>query len=311
MYKLNNQLVSVIMSTYKETDQQLIASIESILNQTYQDLEFIIILDNPGNEYISKIIESYCKLDHRIIFIRNKTNIGLTDSLNKALKIAKGTYIARMDADDIAYLERIEKQVKYMNEHDTDILGTDIGWIDEDGQVIYDKMGVPAGTRRLNKLLKISNCVAHPTWMVKKEVYQELQGYRDIPMSEDYDFLLRGLKRGYKIDNIGEVLLNYRMTQGSISRGNALKQFLVSRYLQNHIETLELITKEDILKEIEKQCSSEKETRFSDSSYKMNVALTQIYHKRYMNALVNLIQSFLNSSDFRKKVLRLVWCRFS
>lgn len=311
MYKLNNQLVSVIMSTYKETDQQLIASIESILNQTYQDLEFIIILDNPGNKYISKIIESYCKLDHRIIFIRNKTNIGLTDSLNKALKIAKGTYIARMDADDIAYLERIEKQVEYMNEHDTDILGTDIGWIDEDGQVIYDKMGVPAGTRRLNKLLKISNCVAHPTWMVKKEVYQELQGYRDIPMSEDYDFLLRGLKRGYKIDNIGEVLLNYRMTQGSISRSNALKQFLVSRYLQNHIETLELITKEDILKEIEKQCSSEKEKRFSDSSYKMNVALTQIYHKRYMNALVNLVQSFLNSSDFRKKVLRLVWCRFS
>ena len=110
-------LVSVIMSTYKEEEIFLRQAIESILDQTYKDFEYIIILDNPDNDLHIKIIEEYTNIDKRIKFYINKKNIGLTASLNKGLELAKGIYICRMDADDISISNRIENQKKYLEEN--------------------------------------------------------------------------------------------------------------------------------------------------------------------------------------------------
>lgn len=106
--------VSVLMSVYNEPEEWLCEAIDSILNQSFSDFEFIIINDNPRRVEHRQVLEDYRNKDSRIILINNLENIGLTKSLNIGLSIAKGRYIARMDADDISLPARFEKQVMVM-----------------------------------------------------------------------------------------------------------------------------------------------------------------------------------------------------
>ena len=110
MYNL--PLISVVMSIFKEPEKWLRESIESVLNQTYKNFEFIIINDNPTRTINSDVLSEYKQKDDRILIISNLENIGLTKSLNKGLKIAKGKYIARMDGDDISLPDRFEMQIQ-------------------------------------------------------------------------------------------------------------------------------------------------------------------------------------------------------
>ena len=106
--------ITVLMSVYNTPIEQLKQAIESILNQTYINFEFLIICDGIKNEDID-FIKGF--KDERITLEINDKNIGLVKSLNKGLKIAKGKYIARMDTDDIAYPDRLEKEIKFMKEN--------------------------------------------------------------------------------------------------------------------------------------------------------------------------------------------------
>ena len=107
-------LVSVLMSTYNESELELRLAIESILNQTYRNIEFIIVSDNPQNTMLQNIINEYQKKDRRIKVILNNENLGLPRSLNKGIEQARGKYIARMDADDISLPNRIEEEMDFM-----------------------------------------------------------------------------------------------------------------------------------------------------------------------------------------------------
>ena len=95
-------MISVVMSTYKEPIEYIEQSINSILNQTYRDIEFVIIVDNPDNAEHIEYIQNRMSGDSRIKLSINEKNCGLTESLNRAIALARGTFIARMDADDIA-----------------------------------------------------------------------------------------------------------------------------------------------------------------------------------------------------------------
>ena len=182
---------SVIMATYKESIECLKQSIESIINQTYNDFEFIIILDNPDNkEHIAFINDYVCK-DERIKFYINDKNMGLTNTLNRGLKLAEGKYICRMDADDISELYRMEHQKKYLEENDFDLIGGISQMIDEDGNTIYSIKKVPTDFKKIKKCIKYNQVISHPTWFGKKEVFDKLNGYRNMPLCEDYDFTLR------------------------------------------------------------------------------------------------------------------------
>ena len=108
---MQNDLVSVIMSNYNTPEEFLRASIESVLNQTYSNFEFIIV-DDCSTDNSLEIIKSY--QDERIVVLENKENLGITKSLNRGLEIAKGEYVARMDADDISFPKRFETQVEYL-----------------------------------------------------------------------------------------------------------------------------------------------------------------------------------------------------
>lgn len=106
--------VTVLMAEYNTKEEELRQSIESILNQTYKNFEFIII-DDFSEDKSTKIIKSYD--DDRIKIYRNDKNIGLAESLNKGIKLSNTDFIIRMDTDDIALEDRIEKQVKFALEH--------------------------------------------------------------------------------------------------------------------------------------------------------------------------------------------------
>ena len=189
-------LVSVIMSTYKESELFLRQSIESILNQSFNDFEFIIVLDNPDNNIHINLISDYAKKDHRIRFYINEYNLGLTKTLNKAILLAKGKYICRMDADDISISNRIEIQKEYLESNNYDLIGGISQMIDEDGNAIYSIKKVPSDFEKIKKCIRYNQVISHPTWFGKKIVFDTLSGYREIPLCEDYDFTLRAILNG-------------------------------------------------------------------------------------------------------------------
>lgn len=243
---MQNALISVIMSTYNETAEELNLSISSILNQTYRNIQFIIIDDNPSNLTLHRVLESIT--DSRVEVHYNIGNIGLVASLNKALKYTKGQFIARMDADDIAVPERLEKQLDFMFSHNLDMVGTDLEFIDENGDNILGQMHYPTEEKDIFKYIRWGNCIAHPTWLVKKEVYENLNGYRNVPSCEDYDFILRVLACGkYHTGNVPFIGLKYRIRNCSISRSNISNQYLLKTYLAGYKDKIQILTQEQIL----------------------------------------------------------------
>ncbi|MBW9155674.1 glycosyltransferase [Clostridium tagluense] len=225
-------LVSVIMSVYNEKENWLIEAIESILTQSYKNLEFIIILDNPNNSELDVLIENYCKCDARIRYFKNEKNIGLVKSLNFALSHAKGDFIARMDADDISLPDRFEKQINYFDCHpDIDFMGARCINIDEDGKELYKDAIMPEDMKLIKSCLVNVDFVNHPTWFFKKKCADKLRGYREITCAEDYDFLLRLITSGFKLASTNEFLVKYRIRSSGISKSNSLQQLLYSKHV--------------------------------------------------------------------------------
>ncbi|WP_297135928.1 glycosyltransferase [Terrisporobacter sp.] len=222
-------LVSVVMSTYNESSNDLDLSIQSILQQSYKNIEFIIVLDNPQNKIIKNVLNRYKELDERIVIIENEKNIGLVKSLNKALKVASGKYIARMDADDISYRDRILKQVNILESYnEISLVGTDILLIDEENIEIKNENLLISDPVQLKKCIGLCNCIAHPTWMFRKSILDDLKEYNEIPCAEDYDFLIRMAICGYEFYNIDEKLLKYRIRQNSITQSSEYKQLIMT-----------------------------------------------------------------------------------
>lgn len=215
---MSKPLISVIMSCYNERLNVLSQAVESILNQTYEMLQFIIIVDNPDNNGLINVLRKYSEKDSRIEIHINKKNIGLAASLNKAIDLAKGEYIARMDADDISLLYRLEEQLYYLQSKKLDITGSWYQYISDDG-VKMRVIKEPA--TNVEKIVKYYCCVGHPTYFVKAECYRKLGGYTDLQECEDYHFLLRARKAGFRIGNYPKICLYYRLSAEGKCRKNA------------------------------------------------------------------------------------------
>ena len=214
--------ISVIMSVYN-SEKFLNESIQSILNQTFKDFEFIII-DDCSTDNSLKIIKRYADLDDRIKLINNNKNIGLTKSLNKEIKIAQGKYIARQDADDISLPERFKKQFTFLEENENVfLLGS--------GSISINEKGIKRGIfkpliffEKIAKTLPYKNCIHHPSVMfrnLKEYLYREKFFY-----SQDYDLYLRLLSNNKRFANIKEPLIKYRINPNAISWTKKAKQKL-------------------------------------------------------------------------------------
>lgn len=240
-----NELISVIMSAYNESYAELERSIGSILAQTYSNIELIIVNDNPNNIELKTILNTIT--DERVKIFSNEKNIGLVNSLNKAIHLSKGNLIARMDADDISMPERLEVQYKYMQEKCLDMVGADIQFINEVGDVTVEHFHFPTTQDQILLNIKYGNCLAHPTWLVKKELYLDLHGYRNVKSCEDYDFVLRVLSKGiYQVGNVPIVCLQYRLRQHGISKQTEAEQYVLRDYLSKNREIIDNINEDDI-----------------------------------------------------------------
>lgn len=202
------------MSVYNEPLDIIKKSIESILAQSYRNLEIIIIIDNPDRNDAIKHIGNIN--DSRIKAIINRKNLGLTASLNEGIEIANGEYIARMDADDISMPDRFKKQLDYLIKYHYDLVGSDIAQIDENGLVLKEHVVYPRNNEQIVKMLRYNSPIPHPTWFGKAEIFRDNK-YIDFPACEDYELLTRLALRGIKMGNVGEVLLKYRISENGIS----------------------------------------------------------------------------------------------
>ncbi|MBI2599311.1 glycosyltransferase family 2 protein [Candidatus Daviesbacteria bacterium] len=207
-------LVSVIMPVYN-VKQYVGSAIESILNQTYANFEFIII-DDDSNDGTFEILKSFKKKDKRIVLRRNKNNLGVSKSLNKAIRLSKGEYIARMDGDDWSYPERFKLQVKLMQDNpDVVVSGSFIEICDSKLRYKHIRK-YNIDDISIRKHLFRYSPFAHPAtiWqaeVLKKELYNEV-----IRVSQDYELYFRVGKIG-KFMNLNKPLLKLRIHKQSVS----------------------------------------------------------------------------------------------
>lgn len=210
-------MVSVVMSVYN-AEKYLAEAIESIVNQTYQDFEFIIVND-CSNDSSLDIILDYEKRYNSIRLLNNTKNIGLTKSLNKAISVAKGEFIARMDADDISEHHRFERQIAYFEEHDDiDILGTFSNDINGQGE-IFRKRTTPVHHDDIVRMLPKLCPMAHPTVMFRKDSLALIGFYNErFRTSQDLEMWFRAAGVGLRFANIPEFLFKYRMDSDFLDR---------------------------------------------------------------------------------------------
>lgn len=241
-------LISVILPVYN-AENTLGEAIGSILNQTFADFELILINDG-STDASEKIVLSY--EDKRIKYFSNETNKGLIYTLNRGLRLARGKYIARMDADDISLPTRFEKQVRILEENPSIIVcGSRIAYFGiKKRKSVYI---APESSEENKKWLVRESCFAHPTVMMRKEVLvnNRISYHPDYKNAEDYKLWIDLAPYG-EFYNIQEVLLNYRLSSTQITQSHNMAQKKNARrcrreYLSHLLKKERLPEKIDIM----------------------------------------------------------------
>lgn len=219
---MNRPMISIIMPVYNAS-LFLREAIDSILEQTYTDFELIII--NDGSTDNSEDIIGYYT-DNRIVYLRNKTNLKLIESLNKGLRHAKGKYIARMDSDDMALPNRLALQVEYMEKHcDVVLCGSQIEYIDENGVLLQNSPVYPIEGADLISYSLFKSPIAHPAAMMRRNVLVVHNIYydADYPHAEDVRLWFELMKYG-RVVNLSQKLLKYRISEGQVTNRHREQQ---------------------------------------------------------------------------------------
>ena len=200
--------VSVLTPVYNTKPQYLRECIESVLNQTFRDFEFLILNDSPENKEIENIIKEYAKHDNRIKYYKNDKNLGIAQSRNRLLELAKGEYLAIFDHDDISLPDRLEKQVAYLNANP--FVGVVSGWL----QFIGDRNNIekkPEYDAEIKTCLTDNCYVAHTAAMIRKSVLidNDIKYEEYYSPAEDYRLWAQLIPITH-FYNIQEVLVKYR-----------------------------------------------------------------------------------------------------
>jgi glycosyltransferase involved in cell wall biosynthesis len=206
---VDNPLVSVVMPVYNGR-RYVREAVDSVLAQTFLNFEFIIV-DDGSTDGTSELLQSYADRDPRIRLL-SRGHAGLGVALNEGLAVARATYIARMDADDISLPERFQRQVDFLQAHPDHVLaGCRCILIDPDGHPICEKREIEFEHSKIEAmLLKMKWPVVHPAVMMRRDVVMKIGGYHpELVPNEDHDLFLRLSEVG-KLANLDEVLLYYR-----------------------------------------------------------------------------------------------------
>jgi len=195
-------------------------AIQSILAQQFSDFEFIII-DDASTDQSPRLLAQWASRDKRIRLSRNKTNLGLAATLNHALELADGQYIARMDADDIALPERFTRQVAELEKGEVDLCGS---WSRSTGTRRSRVTRYPVTQEEIRVHLFFQTAFSHPSIMASSTTYEDFRYNEQAGIAEDYDLWVRMATRGVRMKNIPEVLLLYREHGKQVSESGRLAQ---------------------------------------------------------------------------------------
>lgn len=226
-----NPIVSVVMSVYNDS-KYISDSVESILNQDLYESEFIIVDDGSTDESL-QVIEEYAKSDSRIRIIRNSNNCGLAASLNNAISVARGEYVARMDSDDISLTYRLRSQFEFMKRNkDIMLVGSSVYRINKDGIVMCETRANTDHVCLKKWVISGGIPCMHPTWFFRRSLFHDINGYRILPAAQDYDFLARVVYKGHKISNVSVPLLCQRLHGGMVSAKSNICQLKIASYVK-------------------------------------------------------------------------------
>lgn len=321
---MNNPLVSVILPCYNAEDF-IEASIKSIMDQTYSNLE-IIAIDDCSTDNTFSILQILSKNDNRIKILQNEKNAGLVSSLNNGIINAKGKYIARMDADDISLPQRIERQIKFMEQHvDVALCGSDYLTINSKNKEI-GKISFPSENEEIKAALLFTNAFAHPTVVIRKEILERCGPYEEgLVPAEDYELWIR-IAENYKIANIPAYLLKYRVHESNLTltkKENQKHAFEIilnkhaaafgyaEPFIVYHVKFLNgSWNKRSSIKEIKgfknwKKVLIEKNSRWA---FTTNALLKKYFVKNYSNALLSIIKSKENNILIKLYALQKLLC---
>ncbi len=227
-----SELVSVLLPVYKEELSWVQMAIKSICNQSYTDLEIVVGIDNPDRNDVVNWIDELN--DNRIKLYVNEVNVGLVQNLNKGLDFCTGEYIARMDADDISMENRLSSQIQYLKDNELDLVASNTIIIDNDGNRLGES-NIRLDDKSIGIFLKRLGSFPHPTWLARKEVFTSLNGYREICLAEDYDFLIRCYLSGFQMGILDEPALFYRQNLNGITQADKGKQRVTALVLRKQL----------------------------------------------------------------------------
>jgi glycosyltransferase EpsE len=231
---MNSPVVSVIMATYNDKPSLLKIAIDSILSQTFTDWEFIIVDDSTEIETI-ELIDAYKNNDSRLIVIRDDKKIGFVPALNIGLRTAQGSFIARMDGDDISHPERFEKQINFLNNNNKyAVVGSDINLINSVG-AITSKLEFPEKGIQFRLFAMLRCPIQHGAIMMRRSIVDSGIYYDEgFKRSEDLELWLRLLKKDIKLYNIKETLYDFRIDDDYASKRSKVHfQYNLNARLKN------------------------------------------------------------------------------
>jgi len=295
---MKNPKVTVLMSVYNG-ERYLKEAVDSILRQTFEDFEFLII--NDGCSYkATEIINSYN--DSRMRIINNQKNIGLSKSLNKGLAIARGNYIARMDADDISLPGRLAKQVNFLETHqDVDVLGSAVQIIgdDEKPSIICQ---FPTVHGYIKWCLYFYNPIPHPTVMMRRQALERAGGYSSSMIyAQDYD-LWRRMSGVARFANLPDVLLYLRKHESNISNSHLIQQWKDSIKISRQIIS-EVVGRKVPINIVQRIWNQQFKTL--DKTLDASKIIVRLYHASIANGTLSRFEKRMVRKDAASRLFTL------
>ena len=301
---MEKEKLTVLMTTYNENNDVLRGAIDSILTQSYSNFKFLIVVDNPENMTAIELLNDYCEKDSRIRILINEQNLGLPKALNRGIEAIDTEFIARMDADDIALPNRFELQMSFLEKNpQVDIIGTNIVYMDQNGNYLSHKGKIPTGYNFIKKVMRCANIYNHPTYMGKTEIFRKYK-YRNLKYSQDYDFMCRLIENSCIVDNIPDYLLQYRQVNVT-NIEKRVRRKVIYYCIQNCYKN-KTLTNTDIEKLAEETvCKVDKEKLFEAMNL-YDIALEELKSHKYMSGFKNMMKSFFASPIIRAQVMGLI-----
>ena len=233
--KQNQLPFSVVMAVYeKDKPEWLRQSVESIINQTVQSDDIVIVCDGPVGAELKAVLREYEGQHDAVRVVRLSVNVGAGEARNKGVGATRHELVAIMDADDISMPNRFELQLaQFATNQELALVGGQLAEFEGDPENITGYRKVPADYAGIKKFARYRSPINHMTIMFKKEMFLSLGGYPKMTRAEDYYMVSSMLAKGYLVENIENTLVKYRKDHDNLKRRKSwhnVRENITSRY---------------------------------------------------------------------------------